>query len=1480
MSVRQVGVAMAGLAAGWLGLYTGHAIAADYSWVGGGADNHWTTPENWQGGTGFPGAAGDTATVTAADGVHLNTNGVIMLGQLRLSGATPKTVTVTGDAGSGFTFGGIAAPNGGFLVDGHADNRLAVGTDIEIGSRIDKMGIGTVEFTGAVTSRVASGMAFVFGNGSGLFSGTSSLSAPSSMIGIGNGGWTASVVLTNQAVWRINRLEMGSASTATTRGYLTQVSDGCALTVAGAMILGQMNSAGNTNSFYALRKGTLAATTLSVGLNSPGAFEQSGGMLAVANLNVLAGTYRQIGGASEFANNLMVGAADKLPFVSLEGGTMRLNADMTATSTVSKQTFRFSGGVLQAPKTSSLRVPVRVDGNPVFDVPAGGSLTVREGLAGSAAIVKTGSSGLGLGSGSSAALSGSLTISNGVFNIGDKSELTSYNGSEEPLAVKICNGGILRLQDINSVVTVPLALDIDVGGKIDFPYGSSYNRGIVVAHTLATNGIPLPPGRYTTAHGFVTGGSAACSVVVPRVWTGEGDGESWSDAGNWAGGVVPNAAAESADLSRARGPVRLDGTVSLTCLIYNPQGVARPLTLTGGGALTLSVPVIVSPGLFIGPGRTLTLDVPLDRTPAGQTFAVTGGGTVVVKKGFPGIGAGQGASFSLHGDLVFAGETAMGNTFLGLWRHELNGDGPVVFTNGCRLTCQRILNNPSGFYSLRRVYHDGGEVTCGDVFFTRHNTYAADPYTYFMRSGTLTTTNANGICLGVLYSGAWARYPGGSFIMTGGTVNTARLAMGMPDNLFDLRGGGMNLGSGGIISTTNNVQGTVRLGGVALNATANWSSALGLELSGTNGPTVFDTAGRTVTLSGALSGAGGLVKRGAGTLNLNGATNTFTGPLVVADGTLTCGAASVFDGVSEIVVTNGTLVLNGIVLSPSLTVRVAGSGVLTLPAGTDLQVDRLWMGNSLRPAGTYTFGAGTVTVKPTAKIVWTGAADDGAKWSTLNNWGNTAIVPDGSDVALDLGYSQFAVDDQLVLDVSPGVTLTNLTFDQGVPGCTLTITCPPAVTNTLNFPANGVVRVEGGQTLVLDADILPAGNLYKDGLGTLVLNRRTWSGSAAAAFRLYIREGRVVNRGEINALSVQPSTASRLVPPPEFVQEGEGAAMRGKVFALPGYWTGSDNERGVWTQAGGTVDLSTIPDWVFAGKVGFMIAGGTGTEGVYTLSGGTLTTCTNRPAVLSGNFAQGVFNQSGGTSTFHSLALTMPAGLGTGGNGGLNLSGGTARFSGTVAKGSGTGAVSLGGGRIEALTDGAVFAEDVPVALVGGGTAFAQAQATFTSTLPGTLSGGGGLTQGGPGTLALTGVNTFGGRATVKGGTLLVGSALENAGELCVDGGALELRAATPALTNLSIRTAGATVLIDRGAVPFAEGMTLSLAQGVVTELDFDEIVEVDRLVIGEREMPPGLYGGPDSQAPVRPSSAFFAGPGTLSVLNGPPPSGTVMVLR
>lgn len=155
-----------------------------------------------------------------------------------------------------------------------------------------------------------------------------------------------------------------------------------------------------------------------------------------------------------------------------------------------------------------------------------------------------------------------------------------------------------------------------------------------------------------------------------------------------------------------------------------------------------------------------------------------------------------------------------------------------------------------------------------------------------------------------------------SLTQSGGTVNLLGLdfANGRNNNAsYNLIGGELNLGASGI---QGNAAKQLNVGGATIGAFADWTSNQVTTLTGVNGnltvntlDSVDDTTARTVTLSGAMSGVGGLVKIGAGTLNL-GATNSYTGNTVVNEGTLSLNVAGGATGVirGSLTANTGTLV--------------------------------------------------------------------------------------------------------------------------------------------------------------------------------------------------------------------------------------------------------------------------------------------------------------------------------------------------------------------------------------------------------------------------------------------------------------------------------------------------------------------------------------------------------------------------------------------
>lgn len=141
-------------------------------------------------------------------------------------------------------------------------------------------------------------------------------------------------------------------------------------------------------------------------------------------------------------------------------------------------------------------------------------------------------------------------------------------------------------------------------------------------------------------------------------------------------------------------------------------------------------------------------------------------------------------------------------------------------------------------------------------------------------------------------------------------------------------------GTGGMLTITDNAKLTVGAGGVSTNgngyvilgggtgvatlaASATSTSAGNIQLvNGSGGSPVFDTSTHTMTMSGAISGAGGFTKTGVGTLVLGG-TNTYTGNTTVSAGKLTLDTTSVLtfkiegNGINNAVLGTGAAQFDG-----------------------------------------------------------------------------------------------------------------------------------------------------------------------------------------------------------------------------------------------------------------------------------------------------------------------------------------------------------------------------------------------------------------------------------------------------------------------------------------------------------------------------------------------------------------------------------------
>ena len=148
-------------------------------------------------------------------------------------------------------------------------------------------------------------------------------------------------------------------------------------------------------------------------------------------------------------------------------------------------------------------------------------------------------------------------------------------------------------------------------------------------------------------------------------------------------------------------------------------------------------------------------------------------------------------------------------------------------------------------------------------------------------------------------------------------------------------------------------------------------------------------------------------------------------------------------------------------------------------------------------------------------------------------------------------------------------------------------------------------------------------------------------------------------------------------------------------------------------------------------------------------------------------------------------------------------------------------------------------------------------------TIGASLTGSGGLTKAGTGTLILTGANGYTGLTYVSAGTLQVGDGTYRS-NLGLDG---------------DITVAGGAVLSLLHPVTLAEDTTLRLQEFgiVVGRVNLAAGVDqpVPSLFLGETAMPPGTYGSTSSTAAFK-SDTWFSGPwcrpGDPGACDGEPP--------
>ena len=525
--------------------------------------------------------------------------------------------------------------------------------------------------------------------------------------------------------------------------------------------------------------------------------------------------------------------------------------------------------------------------------------------------------------------------------------------------------------------------------------------------------------------------------------------------------------------------------------------------------------------------------------------------------------------------------------------------------------------------------------------------------------------------------------------------------------------------------------GTLEITGTGFNQTARniiWGSA--------GGGFDIDDAANTFTVTQALTGTGGLLKNGAGTLVLAGA-NTYSGGTVIDAGILQGDTTSLQGNITD----NATLVFaqtaNG-----TYSGAISGSGALIKNGSGTLIL-----------SGTNTYAGGTTISAGTLQ---------GDSNSLQGNIANSAALV--FDQTSDGTYSGVISGSGSMTKTGTG-TLTLSGANTYTGGTTISAGTLEGDTTSLQGNIVDNASLIFNQTIgnVYESAISGSGTLTKTGAGTLVLLvANTYSGGTTISAGTLqgdtnSLQGNIVDNAALVFDQRGSGTYSGLISGSGLVaQTGTGSLVltgantySGGTFIVAGTVQGNTTSLQGNIANNATLVFAQTSDGSFNGAIsgsGQLVKNGSGTltlSGTNTYTGGTTIsagTLQGNTSSLQGNVANNaalVFDQtsdgtySGVISGSGSLAMT---GAGT-----LTLTGANTYSGGTT----------IGAGTLQGDTNSLQGNITDNAALV-----FNQASdATFGSV----ISGSGSLTKTGAGILILDGANTYTGSTTVSAGTLEIG---------------------------------------------------------------------------------------------------------------------------
>ncbi|WP_210204480.1 autotransporter outer membrane beta-barrel domain-containing protein [Phyllobacterium phragmitis] len=1138
----------------------------------------------------------------------------------------------------------------------------------------------------------------------------------------------------------------------------------------------------------------------------------------------------------------------------IEDGTIEIAADGALGQSPATQRLTLAGSAgnvatLANTATIDTSRAVTLDGmGGTFQTDA--AMTLNGIVDGGGALTKTGTSTLTLNNGSNA-FTGGLNVDEGAVIAGAAGAFGSG-----PLAVATNATADLAGHD-QSVggLSGAGAVTLGAGDLTVTQTGASTYSGKMTGTT----------GTLTFAGGSLTLSNGSNAFSGLNVNTGTVTAGAAGAFGGGALAVASGAIADLADFAQTvtglsgAGAVKLGtatpgaGTLTVNQAVSTTSSFAGIISGTGAlvkegaGDLTLSGANSFTGGLTVTAGKLIA---GIDDAFGAGLLTVNGGtadlnGKNVTVKGLAGASAGtvslgttspsiltldQTATTSYAGKITGTGSLVKGNT------GELTLSGNNDFSGGLKVNGGKVIAGSdtafgTGLLTVNALIADinghaikvaglagnGGTVALGAGTLTLDQTTPAAPD----YAGKITGTAASSLVMDgtgtQTLSGDNGGFLGGLAVKQGTLKAGSLTAFGK--GVLTVDGGTADLNGHSI--TVAGLAGAPTPGGIV---------ALGAA-------TLTIDAGMGTTYSGQITGAGGLVKDGAGTQILAGA-NSYTGGTTVKDGTLQAGSATAFGAVTGMLTVDGGIAdLGGNNMTFAALRNTTGTagGEVKLGAGTlrlNQTVDTAF-------AGQITGATGGLTKTNAGKLTLSGASSYGGPTKVD---GGTLQVNGSitSPTTVSGATSVLAGRGSITGDVTVESGGTLHAYDDNADGQNRL-----AITGKLTVDAASFLQYDYGRNPNLDQDVLMVDvtgdvelngtvnvtNTSSDNFGPGAYGIVHYSGSRTgtlqaggtlAPFGLTLQQGVVPNNIYLVNLGVGERNWWDPHGAPNSIAGGAGEWTMAQTGAESANWAMTDGNSNGHYEASFFAIFSATPGIV-------TVTGGVTTPGMqflvdgYTIQGDpiTLANPTGVENTVAGQTSIIVGDRSGASNSHVVTIASVLAGtdmlvkedVGTlvlsGANtysGGTLIDDGTLQISrdenlGADASGGLTTAITFEGTAALAATlanTGAAIDSARPVTLNGAGGTF---QTDANLTLTGTIGGGGALTKTGAATLTLSGANSYGGGTFLNAGVVSVKANANlgaDAGGLTFNGGTLENTAAfTTSARSVTVNASGATFKTD-----------------------------------------------------------------------------------